>query len=101
MDRIKDMINRGGEKVYCVEVEEVLCGHPAVLEAAVVGVPDPVYGEVVRACVVPRPGQAVDAEDVRQWVAARLAKYKVPREVAVLDALPRNAAGKVVKGALR
>jgi long-chain acyl-CoA synthetase len=101
MDRIKDMINRGGEKVYCVEVEEVLCGHPAVLEAAVVGVPDPVYGEVVKACVVPRPGRAVDAEDVRQWVAARLAKYKVPREVAVLDALPRNPAGKVVKSALR
>ena len=59
------------------------------------------YGEVVRACVVPRPGRAVDAEDVRQWVAARLAKYKVPHEVAVLAALPRNAAGKVVKGVLR
>lgn len=101
MDRIKDMINRGGEKIYCVEVEEVLCGHPGVLEAAVVGVPDPVYGEAVRACVVPRPGATVDPEDARAWVASRLARYKVPREVVVLDALPRNPGGKVVKRALR
>lgn len=101
MDRIKDMINRGGEKIYCVEVEEVLCGHPAVLEAAVVGIADPVYGEAVKACVVPRPGRTVEPEDVRGWVAARLARYKVPRDVAVVDVLPRNPAGKVVKSALR
>jgi long-chain acyl-CoA synthetase len=101
MDRIKDMINRGGEKVFCVEVEEVLCGHPAVLEAAVVGVPDPVYGEAVRACVVPRPGAVVEPEEVRAWVAARLARFKVPREVAVVDALPRNPNGKVVKAMLK
>jgi long-chain acyl-CoA synthetase len=100
-DRIKDMINRGGEKVYCVEVEDVLCAHPAVLEAAVVGVPDPIYGEAVKACVVPRLGATVDADDVRRWVAARLAKFKVPREIAVMDALPRNPNGKVVKSALR
>jgi long-chain acyl-CoA synthetase len=100
-DRIKDMINRGGEKVYCVEVEEVLCGHPAVLEAAVVGVPDPVYGEAVKACVVPRPGARVDASDVREWVRARLAKFKAPEHVEVLEALPRNPNGKVVKGLLR
>ncbi|HEU5321580.1 MAG TPA: hypothetical protein VFX28_12295, partial [Methylomirabilota bacterium] len=67
----------------------------------VVGVPDPVYGEVARAWVVPRPGTTVDAEDVRRWVAARLARFKVPREVAVLPALPRNPSGKVVKSALR
>jgi long-chain acyl-CoA synthetase len=100
-DRIKDMINRGGEKVYCVEVEEVLSAHPAVLEAAVVGVPDAVYGEVVKACVVPRPGAAIDPDDVREWVRARLAKFKAPEHVAVLDALPRNPNGKVVKGQLR
>ena len=100
-DRIKDMINRGGEKVYCVEVEEVLCGHPGVLEAAVVGVPDPVYGEAVRACVVPRPGAHVDAGELREWVRARLAKFKAPEHVAVLEALPRNPNGKVVKGLLR
>jgi long-chain acyl-CoA synthetase len=101
MDRIKDMINRGGEKIFCVEVEEVLCGHPAVLEAAVVGVPDPVYGEAVKACVVPRPGATLDADEVRAWVAARLAKFKVPREVAVLDTLPRNPNGKVIKNSLK
>jgi long-chain acyl-CoA synthetase len=101
MDRLKDMINRGGEKVYCVEVEDVLAGHPAVLEAAVVGVPDPVYGEAVKACVVPRPGATVDPDEVRAWVAGRLAKFKVPRDVEVLDALPRNPNGKVVKSALR
>jgi long-chain acyl-CoA synthetase len=101
VDRLKDMINRGGEKVYCVEVEDALCGHPDVLEAAVVGVPDPVYGEVVKACVVPRPGRSVDPADVRAWVAGRLAKFKAPRDVLVLDALPRNASGKVLKSRLR
>ncbi len=101
MDRIKDMINRGGEKIFCVEVEEVLCSHPGVLEAAVLGVPDPVYGEAVKACVVPRPGARVEAEEIRAWVRERLAKFKVPRDVTVLEALPRNPNGKVVKGLLR
>jgi long-chain acyl-CoA synthetase len=100
-DRIKDMINRGGEKVYCVEVEEVLCDHPGVLEAAVVGLPDRVYGEVVKACVVPRPGVRLDPDDVREWVRARLAKFKAPEHVEVLEALPRNPNGKVVKPLLR
>ena len=101
MDRIKDMINRGGEKIYCVEVEDVLCAHAAVLEAAVVGIADAVYGEAVKACVVPRAGASVDPDDVRRFVAARLAKFKVPRDVVVLDALPRNPNGKVIKSALR
>jgi long-chain acyl-CoA synthetase len=100
-DRLKDMINRGGEKVYCVEVEETLYAHPGVLEAAVVGVPDAVYGEAVKACVVPRPGAALDPDDVREWVRARLAKFKAPERVEVLEALPRNPNGKVVKGLLR
>jgi len=95
------MINRGGEKVYCVEVEEVLCGHPGVLEAAVVGVPDPVYGERVKACVVQRPGARLDPDGVREWVRARLAKFKAPEQVEVLEALPRNPNGKVVKALLR
>jgi long-chain acyl-CoA synthetase len=100
-DRIKDMINRGGEKVYCVEVEEVLCAHPGVLEAAVVGLPDRVYGERVKACVVARPGAHLDADDVRAWVRARLARFKVPETVEVVDALPRNPNGKVMKALLR
>ena len=101
MDRLKDMINRGGEKIYCVEVEDVLCSHAAVLEAAVVGVPDAVYGEAVKACVVARAGATVDPDELRRWVGARLAKFKVPREIAVVDALPRNPNGKVIKSALR
>jgi len=101
MDRLKDMINRGGEKIYCVEVEDVLCAHPTVLEAAVVGVADQIYGEVVKACVVPRAEATVDVDELRRWVGARLAKFKVPREVVVLDALPRNPNGKVIKSALR
>jgi long-chain acyl-CoA synthetase len=100
-DRLKDMINRGGEKVYCVEVEDTLCAHPGVLEAAVVGVPDPVYGEAVKACVVARPGAALDPGDVREWVRARLAGFKAPEHVEVLETLPRNPNGKVVKGLLR
>jgi long-chain acyl-CoA synthetase len=100
-DRIKDMINRGGEKVYCVEVEEVLCAHPSVLEAAVGGLPDPVYGERVKACLVARPGTRLDADDVRAWVRARLARFKVPETVEIVDALPRNPNGKVMKALLR
>jgi long-chain acyl-CoA synthetase len=100
-DRIKDMVNRGGEKVYCVEVEEVLCGHPGVLEAAVVGLPDPVYGERVKACVVPRPGVRLDDADLRAWTRERLARFKVPEVVEILETLPRNPNGKVMKALLR
>ncbi len=100
-DRIKDMITRGGENVYCVEVEEVLCAHPAVLEGAVVGLPDPVYGERVKACLVARPGARLEVEDVRGWARARLARFKVPEVVEVLDVLPRNPNGKVMKALLR
>ncbi|MBI3827638.1 MAG: acyl--CoA ligase [Candidatus Rokubacteria bacterium] len=101
MDRVKDMITRGGEKIFSVEVEEVLCGHPDVFEAAVVGVPDPVYGEAIKAYVVPRPGRRIDPDGVRRWVWNVLAKYKVPRDIVIVDALPRNPNGKVVKSALR
>ena len=82
-------------------MEGALCAHPAVLEAALVGVADPIYGEAVEACVVARAGATVDVEELRRWVGARLAKFKVPREVAVVDVLPRNPNGKVIKSALR
>jgi long-chain acyl-CoA synthetase len=101
MDRIKDMINRGGEKIFCVEVEDVLGAHPDVLEAAVVGVADAVYGEAVKACVIPRPGHSVDPAALRAWVGARLAKFKVPRDVEIRESLPRNPNGKVIKVELR
>jgi long-chain acyl-CoA synthetase len=104
VDRAKDMINRGGENVYSVEVENALAAHPDVVEVAVVGVADPVMGEKVGAVVLPRPG--VTAEELVPSLAAfartQLADFKVPQFVRVLEApLPRNAGGKVLKGPLR
>ncbi|WCK56044.1 class I adenylate-forming enzyme family protein [Aneurinibacillus sp. Ricciae_BoGa-3] len=101
MDRIKDMINRGGEKVYSAEVEDVLYSNTKIMEAAIVGVPDSTYGEVVKAYVVPRQGQRLSEEEVKQWVAERMAKYKVPAYVEFLEALPRNPNGKIIKTQLR
>lgn len=102
MDRIKDMINRGGEKIYSVEVEDVLYSHPSILEAAIVGVEDQKYGEVVKACVVVKPREESLTEyAVKEWIAERLAKYKVPAYVEFLEQLPRNPNGKVIKTALR
>ncbi|HEY4626613.1 MAG TPA: AMP-binding protein, partial [Blastococcus sp.] len=104
VDRAKDMINRGGENVYSVEVENVLAEHPDVIEVAVVGVPDPVMGEKVGAVVLPRPG--VDASSLIPSLCAfargHLADFKVPQFVRVLEGpLPRNAGGKVLKSPLR
>jgi len=101
VDRKKDMISRAGEKVYCAEVENVLYSHPSVLEVAVVGQPDAFYGEIVKAIVVPRPGKSIEADEVRDFVAQRLAKFKVPALVEVRDELPRNPGGKVMKHLLR
>jgi acyl-CoA synthetase (AMP-forming)/AMP-acid ligase II len=99
-DRQKDMINRGGYKVYTTEVENALCEHPAVLECAVVARPCPVLGERVHAFVILRT--AVGARELQTFCAARLSDYKVPETFTVLDApLPRNAAGKILKRELR
>jgi long-chain acyl-CoA synthetase len=101
-DRAKDMVLRGGENVYCAEVEAAIYEHPAVHEAAVFGIPHERLGEEVAAVVVPRVGVAITAEAVRDHVEARLAPYKVPSRVAVWsDPLPRNPAGKVLKRDLR
>ena len=101
LDRLKDVIIRGGEKVYSKEVEDVLYNHPAVLEATVIGVPDRVMGEQVKALVVPRPGAQVAAEHLRDWVRQHLADFKVPSLVELCDSLPRNPGGKVLKAELR
>jgi acyl-CoA synthetase (AMP-forming)/AMP-acid ligase II len=100
-DRLKDMINRAGYKVFSAEVENLLAAHPAVAECAVIGRPDPVLGERVHAVVMPRaPG--ADAEDIRRFCATRLADYKVPETIElVAEPLPRNANGKVQKAVLR
>jgi long-chain acyl-CoA synthetase len=98
-DRKKDMINRAGLKVYCIEVESVLSHHPDVLEAAVIGSPDPVLGERVHAFV---HGPRADTEAIRAFCAERLSDYKVPDTITLLpEPLPRNANGKILKTALR
>jgi acyl-CoA synthetase (AMP-forming)/AMP-acid ligase II len=102
LDRIKDMINRGGENVYSVEVENSLIGAPGVGEVAVVGVADPIMGEKVGAVIVPLPGATVDPRAVVAYARDHLADFKVPQFIAVRnDPLPRNPNGKVQKAALR
>lgn len=101
VDRIKDMYISGGENVYPAEVEHVLQAHPAVLEAAVVGVSDEKWGEVGHAAVILRPGQTVDPATLQQHARAALATYKVPKHVTIVTDFPRTAAGKVQKHHLR
>ncbi|NYH77428.1 fatty-acyl-CoA synthase [Actinopolyspora biskrensis] len=101
VDRIKDMFVSGGENVYPAEVEAVLHEHSAVADAAVVGVPDPTWGEVGKAVVVVHPGGRADTTELGEFLAERLGKYKVPRSIGLVDELPRGATGKVDKAALR
>jgi len=101
VDRKKDMIVSGGENIYSAEVEEVLFSHPKVQEAAVVGIPDPKWGEAVKAFVVLKAGQTATPEEIIQFCEANLARFKRPKYVEFLQALPRNAAGKVMKFELR
>ena len=102
VDRSKDMICRGGENVYCVEVENVLAQHPAVFEVAVLGVPDEMMGEKVGAVVVPLPGTQADPREIHAFVKERIADFNAPQYVCFrTEPLPRNPAGKVLKAALR
>ncbi|MEO3808054.1 long-chain fatty acid--CoA ligase [Sphaerisporangium sp. B11E5] len=101
VDRVKDMYISGGENVYPAEVESVLFEHPAVAEVAVVGVPDEKWGEVGRAFVVPRPGASVTYADLREFLRPRLAGYKIPRHLDIVDALPKTGSGKIRKPELR
>lgn len=101
VDRIKDMYISGGENVYPAEVEAVLVSHPAVLEAAVLGVPDTKWGETGHAFVSTRPGKSVQPDELRAFARERLAAYKVPSGISLIDEFPRTAAGKVQKHLLR
>ncbi|MBW3601400.1 MAG: acyl--CoA ligase [Actinobacteria bacterium] len=101
LDRRKDMINRGGQKVFSVEVERLLVSHPAIADAAVVGVPAGLASEAVACFVVPAEQGRVTAREVRAWVRDRMVDYAVPRHVRVVDDLPRNPTGKVLKQRLR
>jgi acyl-CoA synthetase (AMP-forming)/AMP-acid ligase II len=101
VDRIKDMIVSGGENVYSAEVENAICKHPAVLAAAVIGVPDPEWGERVHAVVVLHPGATLAPAELREHTKKYIAGYKAPRTMEVVDALPISGAGKVLKRELR
>jgi fatty-acyl-CoA synthase len=101
VDRTKDMYISGGENVYPAEVEAAIFEHPAVAEAAVVGVPDEKWGEVGRAFVVPVPGAVLRTTDIPAFLRGRLATYKIPVYVDVVADLPRTGSGKVRKGPLR
>ncbi|HXZ94562.1 MAG TPA: AMP-binding protein [Dehalococcoidia bacterium] len=99
--RKKDIIIRGGENVSPVEVEEVLLQHPAVAEAGVVGIPDAVYGEEIKACVVIKPGKHVNEEELIAFCKDRLPTFKLPKKVQFMKSLPRNILGKVLRAELR
>jgi acyl-CoA synthetase (AMP-forming)/AMP-acid ligase II len=98
--RDDEMIVSGGENVFPRPVEEALVALPEVREAAVVGVPDSEYGQRLAAYIVLKPGAHLDADEVRSYVHQRLARFAVPRDVVFLDALPRNATGKILKRVL-
>jgi long-chain acyl-CoA synthetase len=101
VDRLKDMIIRGGENIYPKEIEDALYTHPSVLEAAVVGRSDPLFGEEPVAFVVLRPGLAAEPDDLIEHCRSVLAKFKVPRAVFIEDTLPKTPIGKIAKPALR
>ena len=101
VDRKKDMIITGGENVYCAEVENALAAHPHVVEVAIIGQPDEKWGEVPVAVAALRPGTEVGLDDLNDFLGDRLARYKFPKKLVLVDALPRNAGGKVLKTDLR
>ena len=101
VDRVKDMIISGGENVYCAEVENVLAAHPDIAEVSVIGRPHPKWGETPVAVATLRAGAALDITELRAWASQHLARFKLPTALEIIDTLPRNASGKVVKGVLR
>jgi fatty-acyl-CoA synthase len=101
VDRLKDMIISGGENIYPAEIEEALLAHPDIVECAVIGIADEKWGEVCRAVVVARQGASLDPEELLASLAGRLAKYKIPKSLVVVEALPRTASGKLLKARVR
>jgi fatty-acyl-CoA synthase len=99
--RIKDMVIRGGENIYPREIEEFLYRHSGVEDVAVVGVPDERYGEELCAWIVPKPGSNVDPEELRAYCRGKIAHFKIPRYIMIVDALPMTVTGKVQKYKIR
>lgn len=100
-DRVKDMVVSGGENIYPAEVENAIYGYPGIADVAVIGVPDPTWGEAVKALIVPEAGRALDRQAIIDWARARIAGYKVPKSIEFVESLPRNASGKVLRRVLR
>ncbi len=100
-DRMNDMIRTGGESIYPAEVENALFGHPAIADAAVIGVPDDTWGEAVKALVVLKPGAPQDAAGIIAWTRERIAHFKTPKSVDFVGAIPRNITGKILRRELR
>jgi fatty-acyl-CoA synthase len=100
-DRVKDMIISGGENIYPAEVENAIFGHPDVADVAVIGVPDPKWGEAVKAVVVKKPGRDPKPEDIIAYTRERIAGYKTPKSIDFIDTLPRNPSGKILRRELR
>jgi acyl-CoA synthetase (AMP-forming)/AMP-acid ligase II len=101
VDRMDDVINTGGENVYSVEVEDTLYAHPGILEAAVVGIPDPVWGERVTAVIVPQEGEVLDTQEIMQFCKQRMAAFKAPKQVILAQELPKTGSAKICKYHLR
>ena len=101
VDRKKDLIIRGGMNIYPREIEEVLYAHPKVLEAAVIGVPDPLRGEEVKVYVAPKDDETIEPEEIMAYLQAEMAKYKWPKSIEVIDELPKGPTGKILKRELR
>jgi acyl-CoA synthetase (AMP-forming)/AMP-acid ligase II len=101
VDRKKDMIITGGENVYSKEVEDAIYEHPSVQEAAIIGIPDPRWGETVMAVVAPKQGKTLDLDELKKFLGSRIADFKIPRLLEVMPALPKNVSGKVLKYKLR
>jgi long-chain acyl-CoA synthetase len=101
VDRAKDMIISGSENIYSVEVEDALIRHPAVLEAAVIGVPDAKWGEAVKGVAVLKPGRTASEDEIKSFCRELIAGYKVPKSIDFVDSLPKSGAGKILKRELR
>jgi len=101
LDRAKDMIISGGENIYPAEVENAIFGHPDVADVAAIGAPSKRWGEEVVALVVPRPGTAPDLTSILAWLNGKLARFKLPKRLVLVDTLPRNAGNKLLRRVLR
>jgi acyl-CoA synthetase (AMP-forming)/AMP-acid ligase II len=101
MDRKKDMIISGGENIYPAEIEDLLMRHPKIQDVGVIGYPDEMWGESVKAVVVVKPGETLTKEEVIEWTKGQIGKFKMPKAVVFTDALPRTPTGKILKRELR